>query len=61
MWKIPQRGKWKPIPFFLPGKFHGQMSLAGYGLWGRKRVRYDLVTKHTHAYYMDKYIIKFAY
>ena len=27
--KIPWRGKWQPRPVFLPGKFHGQMSLAG--------------------------------
>ena len=23
-------------PVFLPGKFHGQRSLAGYSPWGRK-------------------------
>ena len=23
-------------PFFLPGEFHGQWSLAGYSPWGRK-------------------------
>ena len=27
-------GKWQPIPVFLPGKFHGQKSLAGYDPWG---------------------------
>ena len=26
---------------FLPGKFHEQRSLAGYGLWGSLGVRYD--------------------
>ena len=26
----PWRGKWQPTPVFLPGKFHGQRSLAGY-------------------------------
>ena len=25
-------------PIFLPGKFHGQRSLAGYSLWGRKEL-----------------------
>ena len=34
--KIPWRRKWQPIPVFLPGKFHGQRSLAGYSPWGRK-------------------------
>jgi len=28
--KILWRRKWQPIPVFLPGKFHGQGSLAGY-------------------------------
>ena len=27
--KIPWRRKWHPTPVFLPGKFHGQRSLAG--------------------------------
>ena len=32
--KIPWRRKWQPIPVFLPGKFHGQRSLADYSTWG---------------------------
>ena len=27
---IPRRRKWQPTPVFLPGKSHGQRSLAGY-------------------------------
>ena len=27
---IPWRRKWQPTPVFLPGKFYGQRSLAGY-------------------------------
>ena len=27
---FPWRGKWQPNPVFLPGKSHGQKSLAGY-------------------------------
>ena len=27
--KIPWGRKWQPTPAFLPGKFHGQGSLAG--------------------------------
>ena len=34
--KSPWRRKWQPIPVFLPGKAHGQRSLAGYSKWGRK-------------------------
>ena len=29
-WWLPWRGKWQPTPVFLPGKSHGQRSLAGY-------------------------------
>ena len=43
--KIPWRRKWKPTPAFLPGKSHGQRSLAGYGPRGSKRVGHDLVIK----------------
>ena len=28
--------KLQPTPVFLPRKFHGQRSLAGCSLWGRK-------------------------
>ena len=34
--KIPWRRKWQPTPVFLPGKSHGQRSLAGCSPWGRK-------------------------
>ena len=29
-------GKWQPTPVFLPGESHGQRSLVGYSLQGRK-------------------------
>ena len=38
--KIPGSRKWQPAPVFLPRKFLGQRSLAGYSSWGR-RVRHD--------------------
>ena len=34
--KIPWRRKWQCTPVYLPGKSHGQRSLAGYSAWGRK-------------------------
>ena len=34
--KILWRKEQQPIPVFLPGKFHGQRSLAGYSSWGQK-------------------------
>ena len=30
--------KWQSTPVFLPGKFHGQRSLAGYSPWGCKEL-----------------------
>ena len=49
--KIPWRRKWKSTPVFLPGKSHGQRSLAGYSPWGHKRVGHDLTTKQQHFYH----------
>ena len=42
-WEDPLEKKMAPV--FLPGKSHGQRSLASYSPWGHKRVRQDLVTK----------------
>ena len=36
VWKIHWKRKWQPIPVFLPGKFYGERSLAGYSPWGCK-------------------------
>ena len=44
-WKIPWRRKWLPTPVFLPGKSHGQRSLAGYNPRGRKESDDDLENK----------------
>ena len=42
--KIPWRRKWQSMPIVLPGKSHGQRSLAGYSPWVT-RVGHDLATK----------------
>ena len=34
--KVPWRRKWEPTAVFLPGKSHGQSSLAGYCPWGHR-------------------------
>ena len=34
--KISWRRKWQPTSVFLPGKSHGQRSLASHSPWGRK-------------------------
>ena len=44
--KIPWRRAWQPTPEFLPGKFHGQRSLAGYSPLGCKELDTTEATKH---------------
>ena len=39
-------GKLLHTPVFLPGKFHGQRSLAGYSLEGCNELN---MTEHTHS------------
>ena len=36
--KSPGGGSGKPTPIFLPGKPHGQRSLAGYSPWGHREL-----------------------
>ena len=36
--KIPWRRTWQPTPVFLPEKFQGQRSLAGYSPWSHKEL-----------------------
>ena len=42
--RFPRRRKWQPTPVFLPGKSHGQRSLAGYSPWGHERVGHDCLS-----------------
>ena len=42
--QIPWRREWLPTPVFLPGKFHGQRSLASYSPWESRRVGHNWVT-----------------
>ena len=37
---------WQSIPVFVPEKFHGQRSLAGYSPWGCKEWDMTEVTWH---------------
>ena len=53
----PWRKKWLPIPIFLPGKSHGQRSLAVYSSWGCKGVRHKLVTKQAVILYLITSIV----
>ena len=49
--RIPWRRAWQPTLVFLPGKFHGQRSLAGYSSWGCK-VGYNWVTELSTLAYL---------
>ena len=44
-WKDPWRRKQLPTPVFLPGKSHGQRSLASYSPLYCRRIIHDLATK----------------
>ena len=46
---IPWRRKWQPTPVFLPGKFHGQRSRAGYNPRGGQESEATEDT-HTHTH-----------
>ena len=45
--KVPWWRKWQPTPVFVPGKSHGQRSLADYSPWGCKE---SDTTEHTHTH-----------
>ena len=44
MGRAPGEGNGNPV--FLPGKSHGQGSMAGYSPWGSQRVRHNLARLH---------------
>ena len=47
--RAPGGGNVQLTPAFLPGKAHGQRSLAGYGPWGLKEPE-----SHTHSSVTDR-------
>ena len=48
--KIPWRRKWQPTPVFLPGKSHGQRSLAGYSPCGCNKLDTTKATEHLNKF-----------
>ena len=48
--KMPWRRKWQPTPVFLPGKCHGQRSLADYSPRGRKEL--DTTERLSHHHHL---------
>ena len=55
--KLSWRRKWQPTPVFLPGKSHGQRSLASYSLWDCKESGHNVATKqqifHCNMYHIS--------
>ena len=47
--RSPREGNGYPTPEFLPGKFHGQRSLADFCPWGLKGVGHNLAAKQQHS------------
>ena len=47
---IPWRREWQATLAFLPGKSHGQRSLADYSPWDCKTVRQNLETKQQQQF-----------
>ena len=47
--RSPRIRNGNPLQYSLPGKFHRQMSLARYSLWGR-RVGCNSACTHTHTH-----------
>ena len=45
-----RRRKWQSTPVFLPGKFYGQRSLAGYSSLGCKVNMTEQLSIHTHTH-----------
>ena len=46
---MPWSRKWHPTPVFLPGKSHGQRSLADCSPWGHKES--DMIEQSTSVLY----------
>ena len=56
--KIPWHKKWQPTPVFLPGKFHGQKSPAGYSSQGGKQ---SDMTEHTYCNFKKSTTFQYKY
>ena len=63
VWKILWRRKWIPTPVFLPGKFHGERSLAGYSPWGHEEsdtTECACAHTHTHTHTYSQFSVGFT-
>ena len=60
-WEDPLRRKWQSIPVLLPGKSHGQKSLAGYSPWGHKELDTTEWLHFTLMQYIALYMCVYIY
>ena len=60
--KTPRAREWQPAPVFLPGKFHGQRSLAGYIVHrvAKSRTWLKQLSMHAHTYISLSYLWKYS-
>ena len=67
--EILLRRKWQLTPVLLPGKSHGQRSLAGYSPWGRKELDtteqlyftlYSVLLRELEAYVTPSYCLSYS-
>ena len=52
--RSPGTGNGNLLPVSLPEESHGQRSLAGYSLWGRRES--DMTEQLTHTHTNSKYL-----
>ena len=57
----PLKKEMQPTPLFLPGKSHGQRSLAGYSPGGCKRVQQDLAKNNNNDKSSARHMIDAQY
>ena len=65
---VAWRRKWQPTPVFVPGKSHGQRSLAGYSSWDCKKLdtteQLSITTTsvyiYTHIYSFKRWVLMVA-
>ena len=60
-WEDPLEKMWQPTPVFLPGKSHGQRSLAGYCPWGSQTVEHNIATKQQRPYSLQRIFLSIIF
>ena len=56
---MPWRRAWEPTSVFLPGKSHGQRSLAGHSPWSLKELDTTEAAEHPHTFIVSDVSLSF--